>query len=60
MADAIVVALVVIGAVAFLVWRFRTKPSTPACGAVPEAKPQVIVGSRLARGLESVRKSSGR
>ena len=52
--DIAISTLIVLGAGFFLVRRFRAvKP--PACAPKGGAKPQVILGSRLAKGLEAQR-----
>jgi hypothetical protein len=46
--------LVVIGAAVFLLRRFRA-PKPPSCAPNAKSQPQVILGSRLAKALETQR-----
>lgn len=55
--DGLAVVVVVVGALLWLVSRFRSPP-TPAChqsGAPPEVVAQVVLGASLQRGLQRAR-----
>jgi hypothetical protein len=55
--DLALVALLVLGAFAFAVWRMALAKKPPACAPDGETKPQVILGGNLARGLKKVKAS---
>jgi hypothetical protein len=50
-ADIAIAGGLVLGAAAFLWWRFAAAPRPPPCAPDPKAQPPVILGARLAKGL---------
>jgi hypothetical protein len=55
-ADIAVAVGLVVAAGGFLYWRFAAKPQPPSCAPDAKVEPQVMVGSRLAKGLAMVQK----
>jgi len=56
LADIAAVAAACAGALAFVVWRFAVRRAPPGCAPGEEARPQVMIGSRLAQGLAQRKK----
>jgi len=54
--DTAAVALLSLGALGFVVWRFALAKSKPACAPEETARPQVLIGARLAKGLAAAKK----
>jgi hypothetical protein len=58
--DLALVALLVLGALAFAVWRMALAKKPPACAPDGETKPQVILGKNLTRGLKRAKASESK
>ncbi len=56
--DTALVALLSLGALSFVVWRFALAKSKPACAPEEPARPQVVIGARLAKGLAAAKRDA--
>jgi len=58
--DIALVIVLSLAALAFVVWRFALTKAPPACAPDEKGKPQVILGSNLAKGLAGAKKSAAK